>query len=217
MPIQPPNVFPTGGITPAAFVEPKPVAPQPRKPGAADESPEVYVRLELPGPQRLFTRESESQFFERLAQDIRKQPGARALFPPEQVINRQSVTQMPFPRRDPITKKPFELRDCSVEPFYVCHGRLFFEQPNFERTGWNFGVFQPAISLGVFYYDLALLPYHACSDLRGSGECSVGKCLPGDPAPLLVPRERFSVTGAVGQTGVILGGLYLFPLNLALQ
>lgn len=200
----------TSGITPASYVQqPKPVVPPPpRKP---EESQEPFVRLELPGPQRLFTRESESQFFERLAQDIRKQPGARAIFPEEPTISKQAVTQMPFPRRDPITKQPFAAQTRSVEPFYVCHGRLFFEQPNFERAGWNFGVLQPAISLGTFYYDLALLPYHACSDLQNRYECSAGKCLPGDPSPLLVPRERFSVTGLVGQGSVLLGGAFLFP------
>ncbi|MSQ95739.1 MAG: hypothetical protein EXR98_14455 [Gemmataceae bacterium] len=201
---------PANAITPITFVQPMP-ALQPRKLGAPEDSAEVYVRLELPGPQRLFTRESESQFFERLAQDIRKTPGARAIFPEEPSISKVTLTQMPFPRVDPITKKTYAFQQTTVEPCYVYHGRLYFEQPNFERTGWNFGVLQPAISLGVFYYDLALLPYHVCSDLQRGAECSAGKCLPGDPAPLLLPRERFSVTGLVGQTSVILGGYYLFP------
>ena len=163
---------PTGGITPVVHLQPKAPVPQPRKP---EDSQEPIVRLELPGPQRLFTRESEAQFFERLAQDIRKQPGARAIFPEEPTVSKQAVTRLPFPRRDPITRQPFALQEKSVEPFYVCHGRLYFEQPNFERAGWNFGVLQPAISLGTFYYDLALLPYHACSDLHNRYECSAGK------------------------------------------
>ena len=98
-----------------------------------------------------------------------------------------------------------------VEPCFVMHRRLLFEQPNFERVGYNFGVLQPAICLGVFYYDMALLPYHAWSDLHNRVDCNVGKCLPGDQAPLLLPLERFSVTGLAAQAGTITGLAFLFP------
>src|SRR5439155_17432134 len=98
-----------------------------------------------------------------------------------------------------------------VEPSYVCHGRLLWEQPNFERLGYNFGVLQPALCLGVFYYDTALLPYHVWSDWRCTMDCTYGRCMPGDQAPLLVPRERFSVTGLVGQSATLIGIGFLFP------
>ena len=91
------------------------------------------------------------------------------------------------------------------------HRRLLFEQPNFERGIWDLGILQPVANLGVFYYDMAMLPYHFYSDWRDRSESNVGKCIPGDQAPLRVPIERFSVTGAIGEVGVIIGGGYLFP------
>jgi hypothetical protein len=170
----------------------------PRGPASPDDV-EPYVRIDLPGPQRLFQRDSEAQFFERIVQEMRKQKG-RAIFPVEPVISREPFQPRNFP---PMVEL--------VEPGYVCHGRLLFEQPNFERIGYDFGILQPAICLGVFYYDTALLPYHVFSDLASLGECNVGKCLPGDQAPLLLPIERFSVTGLVGQSGAVIGGIFLFP------
>jgi hypothetical protein len=164
------------------------------------EGEESYVRGELPGPQRLFTRDSETQFFDRIRLEMKKQPGGRAIFPDDPIISKEA----PKPRK-------FALRPVLVEPTYVCHGRLYFEQPNFERTGYDLGVLQPAVGLGVFYYDAFLLPYHIWTDLHDRWECSAGKCLPGDPAPMLLPCPRFSVTGLLGQSGTLIGFGFLFP------
>ena len=169
----------------------------PRGTGEGDDS---YVRTELPGPQRLFRRDSEAQFFDRLRVAQKKEPGVRTIFPDEPVISKEPWKPRNYPHLPLL-----------VEPGYVCHGRLYFEQPNFERIGYDFGVLQPGISLGVFYYDAFMLPYHIWTDLRVRGECSAGKCLPGDPAPLRVPCERFSVTGLLGQTGTLIGFGFLFP------
>ena len=175
-------------------------APQPmRVPANPEDSVAPYVRIDLPGPQRLFQRDSEAQFFERIAQETKKQK-SRAIFPEEPVLSKQPFQPRNFPHMEE-----------RVEPGYVCHGRLLYEQPNFERIGYDFGILQPAICLGVFYYDTALLPYHVFSDLSCRGECNVGKCLPLDQAPLLLPIERFSVTGLVGQAGAVFGGVFLFP------
>jgi hypothetical protein len=183
-------------------IEPaKTAQPSPRRRTTVDERAASTARTELPGPNRLFQRESEEEFFERIAQEMKAQSGSvRAIFPESSVVTKASYQPRAFPEM-------VEL----VEPAYVCHRRLYFEQPNFERTGYNFGILQPAVNLGTFYYDVAMLPYHFWTDLRDRSECNVGKCLPGDPAPFLIPRERLSVTGAVGQAGTIFGLLYLFP------
>ena len=184
-------------IVPATLTQVK--AP-PMPPAAVPEGTvQFFATTDLPGAQRQFRRESEAEFFERIAQEKRRQ-GSKAIFPEEPIISKE-----PFRPRD----FPHVLKQ--VEPGYVCHGRLYFEQPNFERTGYDFRALQPAICLGVFYYDLALLPYHAWSNLQDRTECSAGKCLPGDPAPLLLPRERFSVTGLLGQSGALIGLGLLFP------
>ena len=182
------------GVVPAAYTPPPVAQGAMPRPQAGEEGDGLYLHMELPGPQRLFMRDSESQFFDRLAQNMKKADGTRAIFPDEPVVSKQAYRPRNFPRM-------VEL----VEPSYVCHGRLLWEQPNFERTGYDLGVLQPAICMGVFFYDTALFPYHCWSDLSGRGDCSVGKCMPGDQAPFVVPCERFSVTGIVGQTGAMIG------------
>lgn len=194
------------GVVPASYsaAQPAPavqVNAQPSRVAEAREEPFQAFRIDLPGPQRMFQRDSEAQFFERIALETRKQrAGARAVFPEEPILSKEPYQ----PRNSPRLEK-------LVEPSYVCHGRLYFEQPNFERAGYDFGPLQPALGLGVFYYDTFLLPYHFWTDLKDRTECNVGKCLPGDPSPLLVPRERFSVTGLVGQSGAMIGLGFLFP------
>ena len=181
--------------------------------GFADGENDLPIRPDLPGIERMFMRDSEADFFNRLRQEAKRTPGSAAvIFPTQTPISKESYVQFAFPRIDPQTKQPYQERVCIAEPSYVCHRRLLFEQPNFERAGYNFGILQPWMSLGVFYYDLAFLPYHFWSDLHDRGECSVGKCLPGDPyAPMLLQRERFSVTGAIGQATAILGGVFIVP------
>ncbi len=184
---------------------------RPRVP-VADEAGEYYVRTELPGPQRLFMRESEAQFYDRIRQDLKRQQGTGpAIFPEEPIISRESYEHVPYPRLDPVTKQPYPRIAEVVEPCYVCHGRLLFEQPNFERIGYDFGMCQPGLQMATFYYDLIMLPYHINSNYKVRGECSVGKCLPGDQAPFTVPIERFSVTGVIGEAAAVISGFYLFP------
>ncbi len=89
---------------------------------------------------------------------------------------------------------------------------LLFEQPNFERGGWDLGILTPVANLGAYYYDLALLPYHALDEaLSTKIDCSAGKCLPGDPTPFYLYPEEFSVTGLVGEASVVTGLFFLFP------
>jgi hypothetical protein len=200
--VEPPLARPHSRIVPASYHQPQPKPKAPRfDPGDGREGIVLNVQTELPGVQRLFRRDSETDFYERIIQERKREfSGTQAIFPDTPVLTKQPFRPRNFPRL-------VEL----VEPCYVAHGRLLFEQPNFERIGYSFGVLQPAICVGVYCYDLALFPYHVCSDLRGLGENSVGKCLPGDPAPLLVPRERLSVTGLAAQAGAAAIWGFLFP------
>jgi hypothetical protein len=220
-----PKFVPVGqrptGVVAAGYAQPLLPAQQPnrdvpaaqqRRPAPAEDIADLNLRVDLPGQQRLFMRESEAQFYERIRQDAKRQPGSNpAIFPIEEPVSNQSYVQPSYPRLDPRTKQPFADRAMTVEPCYVMHRRLLFEQPNFERAGYDLGVAQPLVSLGVFYYDMATAPYHIWSDLRDRNESSAGKCLPGDPAPFTVPCEKFSVTGLVGQAGVMVGLGFMFP------
>jgi hypothetical protein len=167
----------------------------------AEGEADFAVQTEPPGLDRLTRRVSEAQFYEILRDDARRRPGEGRIY---------------FPEEEPVSKDPYAPRQSPVmvryvERSYVCHKPLYFEQKNFERYGWDLGMINPAIELGIFYYDLLLMPYHVGSDACHCFDCSAGKCLPGDPTPLLLYPERFSVTGLVFEAGTIFGGMFIFP------
>jgi hypothetical protein len=161
-----------------------------------------YVpQTDMPGIDRLTRRESEQQFYERIRQESRRYPAStRIYFPDEEPVLKETFTARHFPHMVQ-----------TVAPSFVCHGRLYFEQPNFERHGWSLGAFTPAANLAVFYYDVALLPYHYWTDPCSRYDCSSGKSLPGDPTPFLLYREKLSVTGLAGQFGAVAGGFFVLP------
>jgi hypothetical protein len=55
------------------------------------------------------------------------------------------------------------------------------------------------------------MPYHCGTEPCRRWDASAGKCLPGDPTPLLCYGERFSVTGLTFQTFAVAGGILIFP------
>jgi len=98
-----------------------------------------------------------------------------------------------------------------VEPPYVCYRRLYFEQINSERYGWDLGLGYPLLSAGVFFWDVALLPYHAFTEPFRRYECNAGYCLPGDPVPLLLYPPELNLPGALAEAAVISLGFAIFP------
>jgi hypothetical protein len=138
------------------------------------EEVDFVVSTDVPGPERLFRRESEAVVFERIKQETKKKAGSRPVIFPE-------YTPL---TRDPFMPRMFPLMVEAVEPNYLAHKRLFFEQQNFERHGWDCSFLTPAINFGAFYYDIATLPIHYFRRPFDCTDCSAGKCLPGDPTPL---------------------------------
>lgn len=166
-----------------------------------DQDVDFNIAIELPGQERLFQRFSETEVFKRIEESASTKAGAGRVF---------------FPEYPPISKEPFKPRAFApmvevVEPLVLEHGRLFFEQPNFERQGWDLGFFTTAINLGVFYYDVAMFPYHYWTRPCGCCDSSAGKCLPGDPTPLYLYHEPLSITGLAGQAATVVGGVFIFP------
>ena len=159
------------------------------------------VTKELPGLDRLTRRESEKELFNRIRQETRKRPGSeRALFPEEAPIAKEKYS----PRQYPVGQ-------IKVEPAYVCHGRLIFEQPNFERYGYDFGFFQPAVSTVITMCDVFTMPYQCCKRPFQQYDTSAGKCLPGDAVPLLLYPLEPSLTGLLGEGLAGVGLLFAFP------
>jgi hypothetical protein len=140
---------------------------------AEDSEPSFLIQLTPPGPQRLFRFESEQNLRERIRQEWKHIK--KVEFPPTRealAVSQQAPRIWPY-------------LVATAEPCYVCYKRLWFEQKNSERYGWDLGVLQPFVSAGVFYTDLALLPLHWVTDPLRWYECSAGECLPGDPVPFL--------------------------------
>ena len=185
-----------GSIQSAAYQLPP--AP-PRRP--TEDILEYGIELEPPGPARVFKLDSEASLQERMRQEARQRPVPdRITFPEEPVLGRE-----PQPRR---TFRPITML---VEPNYVCYGRLYFEQKNLERYGWDLGPVTPFLSAGAFFFDVAMLPYHLGTEPCRCYECSAGYCLPGDPVPLLLYPPELSLTGALAEAAVVTGLVAIFP------
>lgn len=176
---------------------PTPVALQPQKPEASRPAPPAaYVEpLEVPGPERLFRLESEHQLRERIRQEQRDR-ASRAVFPTDVPTAPDGVTYQgrAWPRM--ISSIPASIT--SYQP-------LYFEDKNVERYGWDAGIFQPFLSAGKFYLDLALLPYNLGAQPPWSLEYNAGYALPGDPEPYRLYLPRCSVTGASLESLAVLG------------
>jgi len=98
-----------------------------------------------------------------------------------------------------------------VEPNYVIYRRLFFEDKNSERYGWELGMLQPLVSLGKFVGDTVTLPYKFAEFPRLRYDSSAGLCLPGDPVPYMIYPPGLSATGAAAQAGVTVALFFIFP------
>jgi hypothetical protein len=166
-----------------------------------DESAELIVPLEPPGPQRLYRLDSEADLMERMRQEGRERRSPeRITFPEEPVISRMPHAPRTFPEM--VT---------TAEPNYVLYGRLFFEEKNSERYGWDLGVVSPIVSAGAFYWDLALTPYQIASLPFRRFESNAGLCLPGDPVPYRLYPPSASMTGTVAEAAVIVALFAVFP------
>ena len=98
-----------------------------------------------------------------------------------------------------------------VEPAYITHHRLYFEELNAERYGWEAGPLQPFVSMGYFFKDFALLPYNFAARPCQRFDTNYGKCLPGDPVPYLCYPLELSLAGGVTEAGTIVALFALIP------
>ena len=148
----------------------------------------------------MLTRLETEQDFKRRMEQEGKRNGDVVVFPEEPVLSKE-----PYPGRhwSPMAKY--------VEPAFVVHGRLYFEQPNFERGLWDLGIVTPLVSLGEFYADVLALPYHCGTRPGQNYDTSAGKCLPGDPTPFWLYPPELSFTGLVAEVAVGSGLFFIFP------
>lgn len=164
----------------------KPIIPAAQRPPSAEaERDEAQIfhpllRLDLPGQQILFRLESEEQLRERLRQEAKQRAGGisrgRLEFPDDRMILTRDTYQ---PRYWPAQAEV-------VEPYYVAYRRLYFNQINSTRYGWDYGVLAPFITTATFWVDFASMPYQLLSEPCRRFEYNTGYPLPGDPVPLLL-------------------------------
>jgi hypothetical protein len=162
---------------------------------------DYLIQLLPPSAERMFRIYPEDQLREQIRQESReKTPPERAIFPEERPVTTEKYAARLFPGRVAL-----------AEPAYVNHKRLYFQDINSERYGWELGFAQPFVSTGKFFVDLALVPYRFASRPCDCIESSAGDCLPGDPVPYLCYPPVLSTTGALGEAGAILGLIAIFP------
>jgi hypothetical protein len=94
----------------------------------------------------------------------------------------------------------------------LCHKPLYFEEEQLERYGHTMGPFaQPVVSGAHFFANIALLPYNMGIHPMSECQYALGYYRPGSCAPWMIPPFPLSARGALAETGVILGGIYLIP------
>src|SRR5262249_17332102 len=121
-----------------------------------------------------------------------------------------------FPTYRPLSEEPFQPRQFGglvkqIEPNYLIHGRLYCEDLNTERYGWDFGLMQPIYSSACAAKDFIMLPYNFATRPCQRFESSAGKCYPGDPVPYLLYPPELSATGAAWEAGIFLAAFALVP------
>ena len=93
-----------------------------------------------------------------------------------------------------------------LEPNYIVHRRLYFEEMNGERTGWDLGPLQPFLSTAYFAKDVFLLPHNWASGFhKNRYDTSAGKCLPGSTTPYYLYPPGFTVSGLMFQVPLVTG------------
>lgn len=88
----------------------------------------------------------------------------------------------------------------------LAHNPLYFEEPNVERCGNNYGAVQPFVSGLHFFSNVALLPYK--TGVRNPRDCEygLGQCRPGDCNPAYRQSLERSGKGLIRE-GLVLGAL----------
>lgn len=176
---------------------------QPLAPDQQRKFAEEYDEGKFTPPSReeLYRMDSEAAKFERVRQ-WRKALGRNDIdFPDEDSIRVSGTLQ----------KRHFQPMETKTKASYVVYQPLYFQQINYERYGWDLGVFQPLVSTAHFYTDVLMLPYNIAVDPPWKCDANAGYALPGDPESLRFLTPAFSWKGVAAQTAAMVGAPTIFP------
>jgi hypothetical protein len=157
----------------------------------------------LPEKPNIFRLESDAELDARILRETKATKGD--LLPtPTSPIGAGKVYQPKTVGYAPIRR--------NLEPNYVVHRKLFFEEANGERTGWDLGVIQPAVSTMHFFKDFLMLPHNlAAAACSNRWDTSAGKCAPNGYTPYYLYPPGFTVTGLMGMSVFYTGFAFIFP------
>lgn len=182
----------------------EPVAVIPQPPVRSETKPIGGTLGTLPSRTQLFRLDSDAVLNDRIRTDLGpeksgdKFPTAQPLVPAQTKYEPKTVNYSPS----------VLLR----EPNYVVHRRLYFEEMNGERAGWDAGPAQGLISSYYFYRDVVLFPCKFASGCRTPYDASSGKCMPGDPTPYYCyPPSDLTLFGGTAGAAFITGVAFIFP------
>ncbi len=167
-----------------------------------DSLKDYQILLEPPSPQALFHRlDSDKALEARMRQQaLQRKPPEPVQWPEQPVVSNEKFKERAFARSTMI-----------AEPTFVTYNRLYFEEKNSERYGWDLGVLQPVVSSGVFVKDYLFLPYKIAANPLKRGDTSAGECWPGDPVPYILYPPDVSVPGSMLEAAVVVGLIAIFP------
>ena len=195
----------------------KPPAPKPKLPPPADPKPtdirlldDARLDAELLRSYNAQQLEAYNRSTDEDKKDKEKpKPTGRDQLPPSEEVRK--LLAVPFPPAAPRSLLAAAPSALYLEPGYVVHRRLMFEEKNAERYGWNLGMAQPFLSAGYFYKDLLLYPMKLASNLGERYDTSAGKAMPGSPVPYLWYPPELTFGGMALGSLAYVGTVFLLP------
>jgi hypothetical protein len=163
---------------------------------------DYQILLEPPSPQALFYRlDSDKALEARMRQQaLQRKPPEPVQWPEQPVVSNEKFKERAFARNSMI-----------AEPSFVTYNRLYFEEKNAERYGWDLGALQPVVSSAYVCLDCAFLPYQIAAKPFKRGDTSAGECWPGDSVPYILYPPNISVPGSMLEAAVVVGLIAIFP------
>lgn len=118
-----------------------------------------------------------------------------------------------FPTRHVVMgdSRDWELATKEWEAPGTSYNPLYFEEPNLERYGYNYGAIQPFVSAGRFFGRVAILPYMIGAYPLHETRYPLGYARPGDDPLYQVEKLPFSARGAVFEGLTATGLVFLIP------
>jgi hypothetical protein len=203
-PVPAPVIAPPAVPVPPSSTRVLPVQAVDRNPASSNSIDDLirdFFAQDVPSTDALFSRlDSEKMLEQRMRQ---------------QSIQRSLPVAVKFPEHPPLTRDAYVARafppgTMFAEPNFVNYRRLYFQQVNLERYGWDLGFITPFVSVATFYKDVLFLPQHYATQICRRWDTSAGYCLPGDPVPFILYPPQIAVSGSVAEAAVVIGLIAMF-------